>query len=1149
MEWLNEWTKDQLADYFVAARSLMNDKAGAITDRDWSTLNGRIARPIAEMKQLRDSFGQLILAEESTPEQFITAVQNRDVTEFDVHRSTVNASKARRNTKLSARAAEGQATEEAVRSNTRSAKRAAALKGARDPPSLPDPGFFASTTTDLADSTDDVARVLAFGLGSALPPASPLLPVPPIRTPSNSESLGINSFLHHDSASSDDFRNGALKNSPNFSSNLPPLIPSTSQSFANASKKPESKTSRIAGRKIRAKSELDNDPIIITPALSHSLSSSLRASLPPVNTAPPLETLHTAFREPHGEALRRFATYEWFYPNIDQDWFQQSDFLSMLHSLHLGRMETGTRAQWNLVRRAFGTPRRMSKTFFHQERDKLEQHRSYVRLLRPRAGLAAASSLTSVPQAEPISPSSLVPSEVPMTALGQFASSSQPQLEHVAIHSAQANPNDSVDEMWASDAAGDPNALGIRVPLGTLGVSNAHGVGYISKDKSQVIPKGTRVVVWTKGILSTRPSATAVHSAAARKGKKSQDLLSLAGGSGGKPNSVDVSTTSTIHEEDEDEHDSETDISLDGAIMEEGEADEASESQAEPDALPKPRVSSSASEAKLRANSGDQMDVDGTDSPASINRSTTLISVPSEGRSGAVVSMPSEVVSGRVVKCKKDNTYQVQLAGALENGSHVVTVDDVHIMSCDVNRVSAKRRSAVNTYKVAFNQHEVHSRLHPLAGANQTDVLKSVMLQTPHFFEPDYNLTAIVMLLLDWKEVILSDMGKALDTLEKSKRTLDAVDAGTKTLAVTSVSSLRNKYNSSENAIVNLTERLHVINEQLAQYRPNLVERRVMVASSHLVAAAVHSSRTLADVALTMVPPATMTAATVAARCSEEETSQPSTSSESSSSTHDGSKTEKTIGGEGKSPEGVEKEKEVSNAMDVSAPEVPSTPTKSEPLANGPTDGASTSEESKSATGGEDGASKPAEQNGALSSPDGLTTLASLAKSPEKDEIRLLEDESMMTLTELLVSTPTKRRAVGSGAVPRALSATSANPLSAAMPSSSRSRSFSAMELGDMDGEDSFYPNNTSVFSDYDAMEEPQQSRDSEAIRNRIASSLALIKVLAQDGITADVREATVKVALNILQAEHHSQNNLLFESIKVQCEELLHVLASSERF
>lgn len=1136
MEWLNQWTKDQLADYFVAARSLMNDKAGAITDRDWSTLNGRIARPIAEMKQLRDSFGQLILAEESTPEQFITAVQNRDVTEFDVHRSTVNASKARRNTKLSARAAEGQATEEAVRSNTRSAKRAAALKGNRDPPGLGDSTFFASTTTDLADSTDDVARVLAFGLGSSLPPASPLIPVPPIRAPSNPESLGINSFLHHDSIPSDDFRNGALKNSPSFSSSLPASIPSTTQNYANPSKKSESKVSRVAGRKIRAKSELDNDPIILTPALSHSLSSSLRASLPPVNTAPPLETLNTAFREPHGEALRRFATYEWFYPNIDQDWFQHSDFLSMLHSLHLGRMETGTRAQWNLVRRAFGTPRRMSKTFFHEERDKLEQHRSYVRLLRPRAGLST-TSLMPAPQTEPISPSSLVPGEVPMTALGQFASSSQPQLEHVAIHSAHANPNDSVDEMWASDAAGDPNALGIRVPLGTLGVSNAHGVGYISKDKSQVIPKGTRVVVWTKGILSTRPSATAVHSAAARKGRKSgsSDPLSLAGGSssGGKISSVDVSTTSTIHEEDEDDHDSETDaeLSLDGVIMEEGEGenDEASESLAESEPLMKSRVSSSASEAKLRAISGEQMDVDGADSPVSVNRST-LISVPSEGRSGAVVSMPSEVVSGRVVKCKKDNTYQVQLAGALENGSHVVTVDDVHIMSCDVNRVSAKRRSAVNTYKVAFNQHEVHSRLHPLAGGNQTDVLKSVMLQTPHFFGPDYNLTAIVMLLLDWKEVILSDMGKALDTLEKSKRTLDAVDAGTKTLAATSVSSLRNKYNSSENAVINLTERLHVINEQLAQYRPNLVERRIMVASSHLVAAAVHSSRTLAEVALTMIPSASMTAAAVAAaRCSDDD-SQPST--DSSSSTQD-VKSEKTIGGEGKSPE----EKENSNAMDVSAPEdlVPATPVKADASSN------TSSEDSKIATGGEDGASKPVEQNGALSSPDGLTTLASLAKSPEKDEIRLLEDESMMTLTELLVSTPTKRRAVGSGAIPRALSATSSNPLPA-LPSS-RSRSFS-MDIED--GDESFYPNN-SVFSEYE--EEPQLSRDAEAIRNRIASSLALIKVLAQDGITADVREATVKVALNILQAEHHSQNNLLFESIKTQCEELLHVLASSERF
>lgn len=1211
MEWLNEWTKDQLADYFVAARSLMNDKAGAITDRDWSTLNGRIARPIAEMKQLRDTFGQLILAEESTPEQFITAVQNRDVTEFDVHRSTVNTSKTRRNTKLSARAAEGQATEEAVRSNTRSAKRAAAMKNTREPHAAPEPVFFTSTTTDLADSTDDVALVLAFGLGSSssLLPSAPTSNPPALSRPgSNSDPMGINSFMRHDDTGNGDetHRNGGMKGTSNGFGNAStaPNNNSSSQHYTTGSKKAESKTTKVSGRKIRLKTELDNDPILPLPTQTILPQAPVsKIALPPVNTAPLLEMLDTALGGPHGDALRRFATYEWFYPNIDQDWFQHSDFLSMLHSLHLGRMETGTKAQWNLVRRAFGNPRRMSKNFFHQERDKLEQHRSYVRLLRPSRGGPAPSNSAHADPGSPRSSVNAQSAEHAYQAQLHSAPTSQPHLEHVALHSAYANPNDSVDEMWANDTAGDPNALGIRIGMGTLGASNAQGVGFISKDKSQVIPKGTRVVVWTKGILSTRPSATAVHTASARKRYNLPDpALEVAPTtnsiqSAGKLSSVDVST-STIHEEDEDSHESDTDgeESLDGTILEDGEADEASDSLAESELPPKSKASSNTEEAsnapvKPSSTASSAMDVDEAtcENDSTVRVSTTsntalpssdvhqssseatlatssslpfslsaaarlgLIAVPSEGRSGSVVLMPSEVVSGRVVKCKKDNTYQVQLAGALENGSHVVTVDDTHIMSCDVNRVSAKRRSAVNTYKVEFNQHEVPIRLHPLAGADQTDVLKTVMLQTPHFFEPDYNLTAIVMLLLDWKEVTLSSMGKALDTLEKSKRTLDAVDAGTKNLAVTSVASLRNKYNSSEAAVKTMTERLHVINEQLAQYRPNLIERRVMVASSHLVASAVQSSRTLADVALSMVPPPTLSVAKLAAARSSEETTNghsrhPSSSSSSSDSDSNGSAREKAVGGEGGAKTSEEKK---DASMDVSATETapaPETPTKKSDSSDSNTDAP------KSTTGGEDGANNSKDQTAQpadLSSPtaDGLAALTSLGKTPEREaEIRRLEDESMMTLTEMLISTPTKLRAVPSGlrgvGAPLALTAASSNPLLPSL-TTPRSRSFSLATLDSMDDLGGLMMG----LGDEKSEEELPAGYQSEPIRNRVASSLALIKVLAQDGISADVREATVKVALSILQAAHHSQNNSLFESIKAQCDELLHVLAHSERF
>ena len=1309
MEWLNEWTKDQLADYFVAARSLMNDKAGAITDRDWSTLNGRIARPISEMKQLRDSFGQLILAEESTPEQFITAVQNRDVTEFDVHRSTANASKSRRNTKLSARAAEGQATEEAVRSNTRSAKRAAAMKNNRDTHAPTESNYFPSNPAELADSTEDLALVLAFGLGSsaAVPSSSSNLSATSSTSSSNNLNMGNNTNtsmtrsdslhslgpgggggggagpgsgvssgsamggaagfnvdlgsvmgdvvdpFHHRTSSTSSSSNGLKSQTPIYNAGIPtsmiaPTSSATGQPFLNSTlignpiaippngsasassssslstvgpKKIEPpKFSRLSsGRKIRAKSELEFDPLLSS-MLSGPVTQQGRNSLPPVDTAPLLETLNTALRPgKDGEKLRRFVTYEWFYPNIDQDWFQHSDFLSMLHSLHLSRMETGTKAQWNVVRRAFGTPRRMSKTFFQQERDKLEQHRSYVRLLRPRsaaatAAAAASSAASSTPMAAPFSSAQLDASspranigssstvEVAQPSYNQPPFAIPPHLEHVSIHSAHANPNDSVDEMWANDAAGDPNALGIRLGMATLGASNAHGVGYISKDKSQVIPKGTRVVVWTKGILSTRPSATAVHSAAARKGRRGAPLTPISaplppptaesaagpsGGAGVKSSSVDVSTASTIHDEEEYNHDfeSEGDLSIDGIIIEEDEGEERSESLAESESAHIKSKSPHNAKSESALSSDSHMDVDGpstdgatttnaiaadgtvavagasadADASSSANDGSSstapsskqsLISVPSEGRSGIVVLMPSEVVPGRVVKCKKDNTYQVQLAVALENGSHVVTVDDVHIMSCDVNRVSAKRKSAVNTYKVEFNQHEVHSRIHPLANTNQTDVLKTVMLQTPHFFEPDYNLTAVVMLLLDWKEVTLSDMGKALDTLEKSKRTLDAVDAGTKTLAATSVASLRNKYNSSENAVVNLTERLHVINEQLEQYRPNLIERRIMVASSHLAASSVHSARTLANVASTSVPAASWTAADVAnAMASKEKSPSPPTSGDDSDS-----KTVKNGDHENKEPNGEVKDSDESakeanvksegestseTAMDISSPSESTSANNSGKEAESAKEDSSTAASTAVATGGEE-ADKEAAKNTILSSPtaDGLAALTSLGKSPDRDEIRQLEDESMMTLTEMLISTPTKLRAVGSGPVPIAMPSHSSNPLPSLVPTP-RNRSFSGLE-NDIS---SLLPANV---SDYEL--EPSPS-DSEVIQNRVASSLALIKILGQDGISADVREATVKVALSILAADHHPQNNGLLDSVRTRCDELLHALATSERY
>lgn len=1314
MEWLKDWTKDQLADYFVAARGLMNDKAGAITDRDWSTLNGKITRPISEMKQLRDSFGHLILAEESTPEQFITAVQNRDVTEFDVHRPTSNTSKMRRNTKLSARAAEGVITEEVVRNSTRSAKRAAATARTLEPLSSIEKTYFPTGNNDLADSTDDVARVLAFGLGSVLPAPAPA----PTRTGRALDGAILGSFPSHDALlHSDDYRlglahsSGASSSTPSsgppstafLSSGASPLGLSPPNAFPNNPKKTETRYGRPPGRKNRSTVEMEaaahaSDLALASPTpsstllpstnpnlspfgapsplpTSHSLNHSLlhphampgassastsawrepRYYLPPVNTSPLVDTLLKALEGQNADAVRRWCMYEWFYPNLDQDWFQQSDFLSMLHSLRLGRLEVATKAQWNLVRRACGKPRRMSKRFFEQEREKLEQHRSYVRMLRPRGPgtIGANSSATSN------APSNTSNSANDGTSVQTGAINTSTQgIEFVMSHASGAKGvgNHDLEEVWPTDVTGatDVNTMGIRVGLGTLGATNAMGVGYIAKDKSQVIPKGTRVLVWTRGIISTRPSATAVHSAAARKGKKvkksagstsskSANYESSGTGSAasktssfGDSNSQGVTGSANYmgsYDDDEGvDSDSEEELSLDemGEETSESQVEGQEAASSSTSSKLKPPSASSTSQQQQQGHqnasnvlttisnakpwkfSAGSMDLDlsssannqaSSNNPGSNNSSfsssgsstitsakrsqdpSLLIQVPSEGRSGTVVFMPSEVIPGRVVKCKKDNTYQVQLAGALENGSHVVTVDDVHIMSCDVNRAMAKKRSAVMICKVEFNRNEVKSRIHPTAAAtNPMDLLQSVMLQTPHFFEPDYNLTAIVMLLLDWKEVALNDMGKALENMEKGKRTLDAVDAGTKTLAPASITTLRNKYRSNERALISLTERLHLINEQLDQYRPKLVERRNMVASSHLVASAVQSARTLSNVAISMTPAPTSwttsnSGSNTASNAASNDSKSSSSSSSSSSTINTGQNSTNNTANPTPTPDLDQQTNSIPIKIESSASEKPQNEVKTQENVDNEkkedeikelkstssmdVDLDDKEKENSKMEGSELDA--PAQESDLLNneiSSDGV----SIGKSPEKDaDLRRLEDESMMTLTEMLTATPTKMRAVASSipsiplAIPvnlpplpapnsgRHLRNGSATPSSAGsgQPSDALLGSQSAFPWGYDPEEPALSPSTQAFWPVTDPL---GVEKENETVRDRVASALALLKVLAHEGINPEVREATVKVALNIMHSDHFAQNDALFDAVRAQCDEILVHLASAEQ-
>eukprot|EP00026_Physarum_polycephalum_P002595 Phypoly_transcript_02602.p1 GENE.Phypoly_transcript_02602~~Phypoly_transcript_02602.p1 ORF type:complete len:708 (+),score=104.49 Phypoly_transcript_02602:238-2361(+) len=81
-------------------------------------------------------------------------------------------------------------------------------------------------------------------------------------------------------------------------------------------------------------------------------------------------------------ASGRWAVYEWFYSDIDRVYFQVNDFQECLNDLGLSKVRKLTRVEWAHVRSAMGKPRRLSRAFLKQERTKLYNTRSNVRLMR-----------------------------------------------------------------------------------------------------------------------------------------------------------------------------------------------------------------------------------------------------------------------------------------------------------------------------------------------------------------------------------------------------------------------------------------------------------------------------------------------------------------------------------------------------------------------------------------------------------------------------------------------------------------------------------------------------------------------------------------------------------------------------------------------
>ncbi|CAL5005455.1 unnamed protein product [Urochloa decumbens] len=77
--------------------------------------------------------------------------------------------------------------------------------------------------------------------------------------------------------------------------------------------------------------------------------------------------------------LRRWCMFEWFYSAIDYPWFAKSEFVEYLNHVKLGHVPRLTRVEWGVIRSSLGKPRRLSKQFLHEEREKLSQYRDSVR--------------------------------------------------------------------------------------------------------------------------------------------------------------------------------------------------------------------------------------------------------------------------------------------------------------------------------------------------------------------------------------------------------------------------------------------------------------------------------------------------------------------------------------------------------------------------------------------------------------------------------------------------------------------------------------------------------------------------------------------------------------------------------------------------
>ncbi|GFZ14022.1 DNA binding protein [Actinidia rufa] len=77
--------------------------------------------------------------------------------------------------------------------------------------------------------------------------------------------------------------------------------------------------------------------------------------------------------------LRRWCAFEWFYSAIDYPWFAKREFVEYLNHVGLGHVPRLTRVEWGVIKSSLGKPRRFSKQFLKEEKEKLNHYRDSVR--------------------------------------------------------------------------------------------------------------------------------------------------------------------------------------------------------------------------------------------------------------------------------------------------------------------------------------------------------------------------------------------------------------------------------------------------------------------------------------------------------------------------------------------------------------------------------------------------------------------------------------------------------------------------------------------------------------------------------------------------------------------------------------------------